>query len=112
MPIRAWPVIPQHIHEILSAVVVMKERGIEPAAVEEDGIRPAAVDARAGDEEVVEVAQRSPGGAAHGGAPVALHVGVDQVEKLPVMAEARRPDAATVGIAAHVELAGAVERAR
>ena len=55
----------------------------------------------------MEVAQRRAGRAADRGAAVALDVGVDQVEEPVGMGQARRPDAARIGIAEHVELAGA-----
>ena len=61
--VLAGPVIPQHVDEVLPAVVVVKERRIEAAAVQVDRIRPVAVDPRAGDEVVVKVAKRRAGGA-------------------------------------------------
>jgi hypothetical protein len=105
VPSRAM--VPELVHEVLPSVVVVEKRGIEPAAVEEDGIRPVAVDAGAGDEVVVEVAQRGPGGAADRGATVALDVRVDEVEKAVRVGEAGRPHTAGVRVAAHVELARA-----
>ena len=56
--VLSGPMVPQHVDEVLPAVVVVKERRIEAAAVQVDRVRPFAVDARAGDEIVVEVAQR------------------------------------------------------
>src|SRR5262245_20888019 len=53
-----WAMVPKHVQEILAAVIVMKERGIKPAAVEINGIGPTAVDAWTGDEVIVEVAHR------------------------------------------------------
>ena len=88
----------------------MKERWIEPAAVQIDRIGPVAVDALARDEIVVEVAQRGARCAGGRRAAVALDVGVDQMKEAVGMRQARRPDAARVGIAAHVELTRAVER--
>ena len=106
------PMIPEHVHEIFAAVVVVKQRRIEAAAVEINGIGPFAVDARAGDEIIVEVAQRRAARAADRRAAVAFHVGVNQPEQSVGVREARRPDAAGIGIAEHVELAGAIQRAR
>ena len=103
-------VVPQHVQQVLAAVVVVKERWIEPAAVQVDRIRPIAVDARARDEIVVEVAQRGARRACGRRPAVALHVGVDQMKEAVGMRQARRPDAARVGIAAHVELTRAIER--
>ena len=55
------PVVPEHVDQVLAAVVVVKERRVESAAVQVDGIGPIAVDARARHEVVVEVAQRRAG---------------------------------------------------
>jgi hypothetical protein len=44
------------------------------------------------------------------GAVLALDVGIDQPELFAVMGQARRPDAAAIGIAAHVELGFTVQR--
>ena len=107
----AGAVVPQHVHEVFAPVVVVEEGGIETAAVEVNRIAPLAVDGRAGDEVVVGVAQRG-SGEPLSGAPVALDVGVDEVEQASVAGEARRPDAAGIGIAEHVELRGAAQRAR
>src|SRR5437667_9742786 len=52
------PVIPKHVHEILAAIVVVKQRWIEAAAVEENGIRPIAINAWAGDEIVGNITHR------------------------------------------------------
>ena len=52
------PMVPEHVDEIFAAVVVVEQRGIEAAAVEVNRVRPLAVDARAGDQVVVEIAQR------------------------------------------------------
>ena len=98
--------------EILAAIVVVKQRRIEAAAVEINGIGPIAVNARAGDEVIVKIAQRSAARAADGRAAIAFHVGVNQPEQAVRVRQARRPDAAGIGIAQHVELAGAIERAR
>ena len=103
-------VVPQHVHEVLPPVVVVKERWIEAAAVQIHRVGPVAIDALAGDEIVVEVAQRRARRAGGRRAAVALDVGVDQMKEAVGIRQARRPDAAGVGIAAHVELTGAVER--
>ncbi len=95
-------VAPLLVDEPLAAVVVVEERGVEAGGVEVDGIGPGAGDFRCGYKVVVGVLEV---------AVVALHVGVDQPEAAVGVAEAGGPDAAAVGLAAHVELAGAVERA-
>ena len=104
--------VPEHVDEVFAAVVVVKQRRIEAAAVEIDRVGPLAVDARAGDEVIVEVAQRTRRSRRLRTAAVAFHVGVNQPEQSVGVREARRPDAAGIGIAEHVELAGAIERAR
>ena len=48
--------VPKHVQQVLPAIVVVKERWIEAAAVEINRIGPVAVDARAGHKVVVEVA--------------------------------------------------------
>src|SRR5687767_3496458 len=106
------PMIPKHVHEILATVVVMKERWVEAAAVEINGIRPVAIDARAGDQVVVEVAHGGTGRPGDTRAAKALHVRVDKPEQAIRVAQARRPHATRIRIAQHVELAGAVEWAR
>ncbi|NLS25221.1 hypothetical protein S2M10_01840 [Sphingomonas sp. S2M10] len=109
--IAARAMVPKLVHHPFAAVVVVVEqRGIEPARIEVDRIGPLPVDRLAGDEIVVEVAQRRARGAAHRRAAIALHIGVEQVEAGAVMRQARRPYAAAVRIAAHVELRGADQR--
>lgn len=109
--VAARPVVPQLVQQILAAVVVMEQRWIETAAVEMNGIGPRAVDARAGDQVIMEVAQGGAAGrTAGGGAAVALDVGIDQPEQAVRMGQARRPHAAGIRRAQHVELAGARER--
>ena len=95
-------VLPLLVHEPLAAVVVVEERGVEAGGVHVDRVRPGAGDRRGGDKVVVGVLEV---------AVVALDVGVDQPEEAVGVAEAGGPDAAAVGLAAEVELAGAVERA-
>ena len=92
---RAHAMVPQHVDEPLAAVVVVKQRGVEARGVHVDRIGPRAFDRGRGDEVVVRVLER---------AVLALDVGVDEEELLAVMAEAGRPDAARIRIAAHVEL--------
>ena len=96
-------VIPFHIDEPLTVIVVVKERGIEAAAVQINAVRPAAVDRFAGRQIVVHVLEA---------AFVALDVRVDEPEKAIGIRQTRRPDAAGVGIAAHVEQLGSIQRMR
>ena len=61
------------------------------------------------DEVVMKIAKGRARGAADGGAAVAFDIGVDEPEQAVGVGEARRPDAAGIGIAEHVELARADE---
>src|ERR1039458_842505 len=56
--IVSGPVVPKHVDEIFSAIVVVKQRWIEATAVEINRVGPFAVNARAGDEIIGEIAQR------------------------------------------------------
>lgn len=107
----AGAMVPELVDDVFAAIVIVEERRIETAAVEINGIGPIAIDGGRGDEEVVEVAERRAGRAADGGAAVAFDVGVEEPELAVGVRQARRPDAAGVGIAEHVELARAAERA-
>jgi len=107
----AGAVIPKHVQQILAAVIIVKQRRIKATAVQVDRIRPLSVDARAGNQVVVEVAQRGTAGPADGRAPIPFHVGVDQPEQPISVGKAGRPNAARIGIAEHVELMGVAERA-
>ena len=89
--IVSGPMVPKHVDEIFAAVVVVEERRIEAAAVEINGIGPIAVNARAGDEVIVKVAQRRAARAADGRAAVALHVRVNQPEQAVRVASGTAP---------------------
>ena len=102
--VHAGTVVPQHVHQILPAVIVVKERRIEPAAVEMDRLGPLAVDRLARHQIVVHVARRRGTRAGLRSATVALDVRVNEPEATIRVRETRRPDAARVGITAHVEL--------
>src|SRR6266700_340808 len=104
------PMIPKHVQEILAAIVVVKQRWIEAAAVEVNGIRPIAINARAGDEIVVKITHRRATRSRDAATAEALHVGVNEPEQSIRVAQAWRPDPAGIGIAEHVQLAGAIER--
>ncbi len=108
----ARPPIPELIDEILPPVVVVEQRGIEAARIHIDRIGPFAVDLGRGHEVVVEIAQARAAGAADRGAAVAFHVGINQPKLAIGMGQARRPHAAGIRIAAHVELAGTHQRPR
>ena len=110
--ILSGAMIPELVHQILATVIVMKQRRIEATAVEIHRIGPVAIDRGTRDEIVVEVAQRCARCTAHRRASVALHVGIDQVEQTVVVRQTRRPDAAGIGIAEHVELARPPQRTR
>ena len=97
---RAAPVVPHHVDEPLAAVVVVEQRRVEAGRVGVDGLGPGAVDAGGAGDVVVRVLE---------GAVLALDVGVDEPEAVAVVGQARRPHAAAVRVAAHVEQALAVE---
>ena len=106
----ARPVVPQHVEQPASAVVVVEQRRVEPAAVEVDGIGPRPVDLLRRDPVIVEITQRRAPRPVDRGLAIAFHVGVDEVEPAVRMAQVRRPDSARIRVAAHVQLACAVER--
>ena len=97
----ARDVVPEHVEEPFAAVIVVEQRRIEARRVDIDRVRPWTFDGRRGDDVVVHVLEV---------AVEPLDVGVDQPEQAVGKGQARRPDAAGIGIAAHVELAGAIER--
>jgi hypothetical protein len=111
-PVLSRPVIPEHVHHVLPTIVVMKQRGVKPAAVQVNRVGPVAVDALARHQVVVEIAQRRAGRARRRRSAVALHVRVDQMKQPILMRQAGRPDTARVRITAHVELTGPPERPR
>ncbi len=84
-------VVPELVDHIFPPVLVMEQRGIEPARIEMDGIGPVSVDRVAGHEIIVEIAQARPRCPADGGAAIALHIGVGQPEARPVMADVTAP---------------------
>src|SRR5882672_10763668 len=64
--ILAGAMIPEHVDEIFFPTVVVKQRGVEAAAVHVNRIAPLAIDRRARDEVVVEIAERRAARAADG----------------------------------------------
>ena len=99
--LRIVAMVPQHVEEPFASVVVVKQRGVEAAGVDVDRVRPRPIDGGGGDDEIVRVLE---------GAVESLDVGVDQPEQPVGVGEAGRPDAARIGIPAHVELVRAIER--
>src|SRR6266571_1565115 len=102
------PMIPKHVHEILPAIVVVKERRVKAAAIEINWIRPIAIDARTGHEVIVKIAHRRTTRPGDAGATKALNVRVNEPEQSVRITQAWCPDAAGIGIAEHVELAGTI----
>ena len=95
----ARAVVPLHAEQPAAAVVVVEQRGVEAAAVQVHRIRTRGPDG-----------WRSDGSSWQGvlvHAEQAAHVGVDEVEDAVAPAQAGCPDAARVGLPAHLELAGA-----
>ena len=99
----AGTVVPEHVADVLAAVVVVEERGVEAARVEIDRVAPVARGVLRRDDVVVDVLV---------GSARLLRVGVDEPEEAVRVREARRPDAAGVGVAAQVELRDAAQGAR
>ena len=97
----AGAVVPEHVHDVLAAVVVVEERRVEPARIEEHGLAPRAARVLGRDDVVRDVLVD---------ALDAARVRVDEPEEAVRVREARRPDAARVGHAAQVELRGAAQR--
>ncbi len=101
-PIR--PVVGEHVHEPFPPVVIVEERGVETARVEEDRLGPP-LTYIASRHEVVRMVSHRP-------EHHRLHVGVDEVEETVVEGQARCPDSTQARVAAHVELARPGERSR
>ena len=93
--------VPQHVDEPFAAIVIVEQARVKARGIHVDRIAPGPLDAVGPDDVIMRVLER---------AVLALDVGIDQPEFFAVMAEAGRPDAAAVGIAAHVELALARQR--
>ena len=99
----AGAVVPEHVHDVLATVVVVEERGVEAARVEEHGLAPRAARVLRRDDVVRHVLVD---------ALDAARVRVDEPEEAVRVREARRPDAARVGHAAQIELRDAAQRRR
>ena len=93
--------VPNHVDEPFAAVVVVEEGGIEAARVHIGRVGPGILDRRRGDDVIVRVLEV---------AVEPFHVGVDEPEPTVGMGQAGRPDPTGIGIAAHIELRGAIER--
>src|SRR5690606_7123548 len=89
-------VVPEHVEEPLSPVVIVEEGWVEAGGIDIDGIGPWPFDGRRGDDVVVRVLEV---------AVVALDVRIDEPEQPVGIGKAWRPYAAGIGIATHVELA-------
>ena len=98
---RAGAVVPDHVQEPFASIIVMKERGVEAARIDVNPIRPWSLDRRRRRDVIVGVLE----------APLEpLDVGIDKPEPAVGVRQARRPDAAGIGLAAHVEQRGPIER--
>ncbi|RIH86746.1 hypothetical protein Mlute_01193 [Meiothermus luteus] len=93
-------VVPLHVEEPFPPIGIVKKRGIKARGVQVDRLRPGALDAFRGHQVVVGVLE---------GLAVApgLHIGVDQIKPLPVVAQAGGPDTARVGVAQQIKLRSA-----
>ena len=94
-------VVPDHVDEPFAPFVIVKERRIKAGGVHVDRIAPRSVDAVGCDQIVVRVLEA---------AVEPFDVCVDQPKFAIGVAQCWGPDAAGIGIAAHVELIRAVQR--
>ena len=92
---------PRAVEVIFAAIVVVEQGRVKPAVAHRDRLAPRSLDGRRGDEEVAAVFPRRVDN---------LHVGVEQPEFAVGVAQARRPDAAGVRVALHVQHRHAVQR--
>ena len=92
---------PRTVEVVLAAIVVVEQGRIEPAVAHRDRLAPRPLNGRRGDEEVAAIFPRRVDN---------LHVGVEQPEFAVGVAQARRPDAAGVRVALHVQHRHAVQR--
>src|SRR6187402_2195977 len=81
-------VIPKHVDEPLAPVVIVKQRGVEAAAVEENGLGPRTGDGWSGYQIVV-------GDLVRVALPI-FHIGVNQIEESVRIREAGSPDPAGI----------------
>ena len=91
----AGTMIPDHVHQPLSTIMIMKKRWIETVAVEWNGIGPFTLDVFGGDQMVVGI---------HETTAEISHIGEDQVKDTIAMAESRSPDSAGGRVPSHVQL--------
>lgn len=98
---RPPPVVLQHVHEPLLAVVVVEQTGIEARRIDIVRVTPWSLDLIRG-HDVVRCILEAP--------VLPLHIRVHEVELLPIMRQAGGPDAARVRVTPHVELRLPVKR--
>jgi hypothetical protein len=98
---RIGAMVPDHVEEPFAAVLIVKQRGIETGRIDIDRIGPGACDVGSGDDVVVRVLEV---------AVEPFDVGIDQPEQTVGPGQAGCPDAAGIGVPAHVELTGAGQR--
>ena len=90
-----FPMVPAHVDEPFAPVVIVEKRGVETRRRDIGRIGPVAVDGVAGDDVIVRVLE---------GAVQPFDIRVDQPEFPVGVGQAGCPDAAAVGVAAHVQL--------
>ena len=92
---------PRTVEVVLAAIVVVEQGRVKPAVAHRDRLAPRSFDGRRSDEEVAAIFPRRVDN---------LHVGIEQPEFAVSVAQARRPDAAGVRVALHVQHRHAVQR--
>ena len=92
-----------HLDDVFLPVVIVEQARVKAAGVEKNRLAPRAFDFVGGDEIIRRVH--------HHAAHVMMDIGVNEPEFSVRMRQARRPDAAGILAAAHVELRHTVERA-
>ena len=92
---------PRAVKVIFAAIVVVEQGRVEPTVAHRDRLAPRSLNGRRGDEEIAAVFPRRVDN---------FHVGIEQPEFAVGVAQARRPDAAGVRVALHVQHRHAVQR--
>src|SRR5215831_18239109 len=102
--------VPEHVEQIFSAIVVMKQRGIEAAAVQINRIRPLTIYVCTGNQVVMKIAKRRASRTSYRRAAITFYICIDQIEEAIGVAQTWRPYSAGIRIAEQVKLTGPSKR--
>ena len=91
--------VPGLLHQILASIGIMEQAGVEAHAIDPNRIAPRTTNVVGGNQIVRAILER---------AVDDFHVGVDKPEFAVRIRQVRCPDAATGGIALHIQLGNAV----